>query len=87
MAIQPLPRALGAAQRPGLLSPGLGAALSNGVAGYVVDRAGYNAAFLFLAACATVALIVLGLMTPETYRWAQRAPGPVAGTASQHGFG
>lgn len=66
---------------------GLGAALSNGVAGYVVDWAGYNAAFLFLAACATAALIVLLLMVPETHGWAQRAPGPVARATSQHGFG
>jgi hypothetical protein len=36
------------------------------VAGYVVDRAGYNAAFLFLASCAAVALLVLSLMAPET---------------------
>ena len=33
---------------------GLGAALSNGVAGLVVDAAGYSAAFLFLAGCAIV---------------------------------
>jgi hypothetical protein len=29
--------------------------LSNGVAGLVVDAAGYSAAFLFLAGCAIVA--------------------------------
>ena len=45
---------------------GTGAALSNGVAGYVVDRAGYNAAFLFLAACAVLALMVLWRLVPET---------------------
>jgi predicted MFS family arabinose efflux permease len=42
------------------------------VAGYVVDWAGYNAAFLFLASCAAVALLVLWLMAPETQAWAQK---------------
>ena len=45
---------------------GLGAALSNGVAGAVVDAAGYSAAFLFLAACAVLALLVFWLGVPET---------------------
>jgi MFS family permease len=45
---------------------GLGAALSNAVAGVIVERAGYNAAFLFLAACALAALLLFWLAMPET---------------------
>jgi predicted MFS family arabinose efflux permease len=45
---------------------GLGAALSNGVAGLVVDAAGYSAAFVFLASCAIVAFLTFWLGVPET---------------------
>jgi predicted MFS family arabinose efflux permease len=45
---------------------GLGAALSNGLAGVVVQEAGYNAAFLTLAAVAAVALVLLRVAMPET---------------------
>jgi MFS family permease len=45
---------------------GLGAALSNGIAGYIVDWLGYRAAFLFLAGCASAAFMVLWLAMPET---------------------
>jgi MFS family permease len=45
---------------------GLGAALSNGLAGWVVGSAGYNAAFLTLAAIAGVAFVLLWLTVPET---------------------
>jgi len=45
---------------------GLGAALSNSVAGFIVDTAGYSAAFLFLAAIALVALVLFGIAVPET---------------------
>ena len=44
---------------------GFGAALSNGLAGFVVQGAGYNAAFLTLAAIATAAFGLL-LAMPET---------------------
>jgi len=54
---------------------GLGAALSNGIAGLVVDAAGYSAAFLFLAGCAIVALLTFWLGVPETREWRGRAPG------------
>lgn len=47
---------------------GLGAALSNGVAGYVVNSFGYTIAFLFLAGCALAALLLFWLGVPETYR-------------------
>jgi MFS family permease len=52
---------------------GLGAALSNGIAGFVVKHAGYNAAFLFLAAVAAVGLALFCLAMPETKRAEQRA--------------
>jgi MFS family permease len=52
---------------------GMGAALSNGVAGYVVEWVGYDAAFLFLAGCAVLALLVLWLMVPETRDWTRYA--------------
>lgn len=45
---------------------GLGAALSNGLAGLVVQQAGYSAAFLTLAAVAAVAFVLLLLAMPET---------------------
>lgn len=45
---------------------GLGAALSNGLAGLVVQLAGYSAAFLTLAAVAAMAFVLLLLAMPET---------------------
>jgi MFS family permease len=45
---------------------GLGAALSNGVAGFIVNAFGFSAAFLFLSACALVALVLFWLGVPET---------------------
>ncbi|WP_430300077.1 MFS transporter [Pseudomonas frederiksbergensis] len=45
---------------------GLGAALSNGLAGLVVQSAGYSAAFLTLAAVAAAALVLLVVAMPET---------------------
>ncbi|WP_350601542.1 MFS transporter [Pseudomonas sp. 65/3-MNA-CIBAN-0223] len=45
---------------------GLGAAFSNGLAGIVVQEAGYSAAFLTLAGVATVALVLLIVGMPET---------------------
>jgi MFS family permease len=45
---------------------GIGASLSNLVSGYVVNAWGYNAGFFFLACVAAVALIIYGLMMPET---------------------
>ncbi|MBN2978633.1 MFS transporter [Pseudomonas lactucae] len=45
---------------------GLGAALSNSLAGFVVQQAGYDAAFLTLAGVAAVALALLWLAMPET---------------------
>ena len=45
---------------------GFGAALSNSVAGLIVDHAGYNAAFLFLAVIAFAGFLLFWLAMPET---------------------
>lgn len=45
---------------------GTGAALSNSVAGFIVDWAGYSTAFLFLAGVALAALALFWLAVPET---------------------
>lgn len=45
---------------------GIGAGLSNLLAGYVVKNAGYNVGFLMLAAIAVVALAVFWFAVPET---------------------
>jgi hypothetical protein len=46
----------------------MGAALSNSAAGLIVDRAGFNAAFLFLAGAAALAFLLFWLAVPETSR-------------------
>ncbi|CAI8772712.1 Uncharacterized MFS-type transporter Rv2456c [Pseudomonas sp. IT-347P] len=51
---------------------GLGAALSNGLAGFVVQESGYSAAFLTLAGIAAVAVVLLGIGVPETQRNGRR---------------
>lgn len=45
---------------------GIGASLSNWIAGAIVHHAGYNAGFLFLSAIAAGALGLLWMMMPET---------------------
>ena len=45
---------------------GTGAASSGLIAGVIVDRAGYTAAFLAAAAIAAIALAALVIMMPET---------------------
>jgi predicted MFS family arabinose efflux permease len=54
------------AQGASAASWGLGAGMSNSVAGFIANSFGYSAAFLFLAACAVVALLVFWLGVPET---------------------
>jgi MFS family permease len=54
------------AQGAASASWGLGAALSNSIAGLIVDRAGFSAAFLSLAGCAFAALLLLWIAMPET---------------------
>lgn len=51
---------------------GLGAALSAGLAGMVVQAAGYDAAFLTLAAIAAAAFLLLWLTMPETRNTVER---------------
>jgi MFS family permease len=60
---------------------GLGAALSNGLAGFVVQAAGYSAAFLTLAAVAAAALMLLWLTVPETLARSSAQPGERQGIA------
>lgn len=48
---------------------GLGASLSNGITGFIVQRTGFNAAFLFLAAIAAFALGIFWLFMPETKKF------------------
>ncbi|HEX4810251.1 MAG TPA: MFS transporter [Bryobacteraceae bacterium] len=59
---------------------GLGAFLSNFIAGFVVKAFGYNAAFLGLSAIAFIGLLFFGLFMPETknYRsgWTLDQPEP-----------
>jgi MFS family permease len=50
---------------------GVGASLSTTVAGYVADRLGSPTAFLFLAAVATVGLVVVHGLMPETRKAAE----------------
>jgi len=47
---------------------GVGAALSQSVAGSIVHRFGYNAAFLFLAGVSALAFVLLWRVMPETRR-------------------
>ena len=54
------------AQGAASASWGLGAALSNSIAGFIVDKAGFSAAFLSLAGCALAALLLLWIAMPET---------------------
>ncbi len=56
---------------------GLGAALSNVVAGAIVDHFGYDAAFLFLAACAAGAFLLFWRFVPETLSPRARDPVPL----------
>lgn len=51
---------------------GIGAALSNLLAGFVVQKAGYNVGFLGLAAIAAVATAVFWFLMPETKAEAHR---------------
>ncbi len=57
---------------------GLGGALSTAAAGLIVVKAGYSAAFLFLAAVAGAGLIGFALMMPETLQRAPKEGEPVA---------
>ncbi|NVZ66032.1 MFS transporter [Pseudomonas gingeri] len=64
---------------------GLGAALSNGLAGLVVQQAGYSAAFLTLAGIAAAALVLLLVAMPETLAPASDNPTPDAAVTPSPG--
>ena len=55
---------------------GIGASLSNLMAGFIVQQAGYRIGFLTLAGIATLALIVFALAMPETNRNVEKSPVP-----------
>jgi MFS family permease len=57
-----------------LTAQGIGAALSTTLAGVVVVRAGYSAAFLTLAGVALVGALVFFLGMPETFAREQKGP-------------
>ncbi|MDO7895988.1 MFS transporter [Pseudomonas sp. K18] len=61
---------------------GLGAALSNSLAGFVVQGAGYSAAFLTLAAIAALAFGLL-LTLPETSPWRRHVPSNTSTTGER----
>src|SRR5882762_6887302 len=62
---------------------GLGASLSNGIAGFIVQRAGFHAAFLFLAAVATFALGIFWIFMPETKKTGNSGNADVSAPAPQ----
>jgi MFS family permease len=61
---------------------GLGGALSTAVAGLIIVKAGYSAAFLFLAAVAGAGLIGFCIMMPETLQNRNRSGGRAANFAA-----
>ena len=64
------------------LAVGVGAALSNLTAGYVVQWFGYRAGFLYLAAIAGAALVFFALLMPETRQADDPAPDASAAEAA-----
>jgi predicted MFS family arabinose efflux permease len=70
------------AQGAASASWGLGAALSNSVAGFIVDKAGFSAAFLFLAGCALAAFLLLWIAMPETGDPSEKGHGIIVATSS-----
>ncbi|MEH1852221.1 MAG: MFS transporter [Nostoc sp.] len=61
---------------------GIGAGLSNVLAGFVVKSAGYNVGFLILAAIAVVALAVFWFCVPETKTGVHRKASPQTASGS-----
>jgi len=68
------------AQGAALASWGLGAALSNSAAKYIVDIADYSSAFLFLVSCAAAALLLFWTAMPET---GAHEPGRMSGWSAR----
>ena len=64
------------------MATGIGGALSNSITGFIVQHAGFNAAFLFLATVATFALGIFWTLMPETRKnsaianWGGATPAP-----------
>ena len=58
------------------LAAGIGATVSTTAAGWIADRAGMPAAFLFLAAAGGLAVLVLFVLMPETRPVAPRERRP-----------
>jgi MFS family permease len=61
---------------------GIGAALSAGVAGFIVVKAGYDAAFLSLAGIAAIGLYLFAAMMPETKPTAAPYQGRIPNTSN-----
>lgn len=57
---------------------GIGAALSQTIAGAIVHHAGNNAGFLFLAGVAAIAFVILWRLMPETLEWTEANTGAQA---------
>jgi hypothetical protein len=57
---------------------GIGAALSQTIAGTIVHHFSDSAGFLFLAFVAAAAFATLYLFMPETFNWKGDAPAPVS---------
>jgi MFS family permease len=56
---------------------GIGAALSQTIAGAIVHHFSNRAGFLFLASVAAAAFLILWLFMPETLEWKGEAPAPM----------
>jgi predicted MFS family arabinose efflux permease len=69
---------------------GIGASLSNLLTGFIVEAAGFNAGFLFLAAVAATALAFFALAMPETGRfehgWKPARPEPRTLSSNSQGI-
>jgi MFS family permease len=65
---------------------GLGAALSNAVAGFMVDTAGYNFAFLFLTTVALAAFMLFWIAVPETGKQSKSMDSEVDESTNQRMF-
>jgi MFS family permease len=70
------------AQGAVITAQSIGAALSTSLAGIVVVKAGYSAAFLTLGAVAALGLLICAVALPETRGGADPASGPLGGQAA-----
>jgi MFS family permease len=70
------------AQGAVITAQSIGAALSTSLAGIVVVKAGYSAAFLTLGGVAALGLLICAVALPETHGSADPASGPLGGQAA-----